>query len=203
MWRVTLSRPLPVIALVGRYPTNKLIGHEPLPDRRSFARRNLRSRGFIRNYRHFRYVPTSRDAAIPESRARYPCIPHPFATNIAPSYPKAMSVRLACLSHAASVRSEPGSNSSVSFWFPIARTRRTGRRNASKAFIHGIHENERRRHTRPACLPAGRKTGLHERKTRRDRRTPSRRALTFSRRQTCSLVKERTAPGNPVGIPPG
>jgi hypothetical protein len=30
MWRATLSRPLPVDALVGRYPTNKLIGHGPL-----------------------------------------------------------------------------------------------------------------------------------------------------------------------------
>ena len=52
-------------------------------------------------------------AAILESRVRYPCIPHPFATNIGVSYPTPMSVRLACLSHAASVRSEPGSNSSL------------------------------------------------------------------------------------------
>ena len=28
--RVVLSHPLPVVALVGRYPTNKLIGHRPL-----------------------------------------------------------------------------------------------------------------------------------------------------------------------------
>ena len=33
MWRVNLSVPLPVAALVSRYLTNKLIGHEPLPDR--------------------------------------------------------------------------------------------------------------------------------------------------------------------------
>ena len=30
MWLITLSRQLPVIALVGRYPTNKLIGREPI-----------------------------------------------------------------------------------------------------------------------------------------------------------------------------
>ncbi len=54
MWRATLSRPLPVVALVGRYPTNKLIGHEPIPDRRSFARRTMRFRGIIGYYRHFR-----------------------------------------------------------------------------------------------------------------------------------------------------
>jgi hypothetical protein len=33
MWGATLSRPLPVIALVGRYPTNKLIGRSPLSAR--------------------------------------------------------------------------------------------------------------------------------------------------------------------------
>ena len=38
MWRATLSRPLPVAALVGLYPTNKLIGHGPIPDRRTVCR---------------------------------------------------------------------------------------------------------------------------------------------------------------------
>ena len=38
MCRITLSRPIPVVALVSRYLTNKLIGYGPLPDRRSFAR---------------------------------------------------------------------------------------------------------------------------------------------------------------------
>ena len=87
MCRVMLSHPIPVVALVGRYPTNKLIGNGPIPDRRSFARMNMRSRGVIRYYRHFRKVPTSRDAAIPESRVRYPFITHPFATNFPSSYP--------------------------------------------------------------------------------------------------------------------
>ncbi len=54
MCRVTLSRPVPVVALVGRYPTNKLIGHGPLPDRLNFARRTIRFRGVIGYYRHFR-----------------------------------------------------------------------------------------------------------------------------------------------------
>ncbi len=54
MWRATLSRPLPVEALVSRYLTNKLIGHEPIPDRRSFARQIMRSDGIIGYYRHFR-----------------------------------------------------------------------------------------------------------------------------------------------------
>ncbi len=33
MWRANLSVPLPVIALVGHYLTNKLIGDRPLPRR--------------------------------------------------------------------------------------------------------------------------------------------------------------------------
>ncbi len=81
MCRVMLSHPIPVVALVGFYPTNKLIGHGPIPDRRSFARRTMRSCGIIGNYRHFRKGP--KPAAMPESRVRYPCIPHPFATNYA------------------------------------------------------------------------------------------------------------------------
>ncbi|CAA7614784.1 hypothetical protein MTBSS4_1150002 [Magnetospirillum sp. SS-4] len=33
VWLIILSDQLPVVALVGRYPTNKLIGHEPLLER--------------------------------------------------------------------------------------------------------------------------------------------------------------------------
>ena len=33
VWLIVLSDQLPVVALVGRYPTNKLIGREPLPKR--------------------------------------------------------------------------------------------------------------------------------------------------------------------------
>ena len=36
MWPVALSGRLPVVALVGHYPTNKLIGREPIPDRKTF-----------------------------------------------------------------------------------------------------------------------------------------------------------------------
>ena len=36
MWLVVLSDQLPVVALVSRYLTNKLIGRGPIPDRSSF-----------------------------------------------------------------------------------------------------------------------------------------------------------------------
>ncbi len=35
VWLIILSDQLPVVALVGRYPTNKLIGHEPLRERQA------------------------------------------------------------------------------------------------------------------------------------------------------------------------
>ena len=31
VWLIILSDQLPIVALVGHYPTNKLIGHRPLP----------------------------------------------------------------------------------------------------------------------------------------------------------------------------
>ncbi len=71
----------------------------------------MRTIGVIRYYRHFRKGVAP--AAIPVSGVRCPCIPHPFAAIQSSSYPLERIARLACLSHAASVRSEPGSNSSL------------------------------------------------------------------------------------------
>ena len=48
MWLIVLSDQLPVDALVGRYPTNKLIGREPLPKRKTFPYRIMRSDRDIR-----------------------------------------------------------------------------------------------------------------------------------------------------------
>ena len=48
VWLVVLSDQLPVDALVGHYPTNKLIGREALPKRNSFPQETMRSLGGIR-----------------------------------------------------------------------------------------------------------------------------------------------------------
>ncbi len=53
--------------------------------------------------------------AIPKHRVRYLSITNPFATNWPLDCSISQFVRLACLSHAASVRSEPGSNPSNLF----------------------------------------------------------------------------------------
>ena len=38
LWGTFLSEPLPIVALVGRYPANQLIGREPIRRRRNFQR---------------------------------------------------------------------------------------------------------------------------------------------------------------------
>ncbi len=104
--RVVLSHPLAIFALVGRYPANKLIAREPLPRRDSFRSRNM--------HPHYiaRYYPSVR-TAIPVPGVGYPRLTAPFATSPGYCYPG--FVRLACLIHAANVRSEPGSNPSKMF----------------------------------------------------------------------------------------
>ena len=42
VWPVALSGRLPVVALVGHYPTNKLIGREPIPNRKTFHTQTMR-----------------------------------------------------------------------------------------------------------------------------------------------------------------
>jgi hypothetical protein len=108
VWPVNLSARLPVIALVGRYPTNKLIGHRPLREREARrspplpGRRCLQpgpsgiSRRFQRLSRTLGQVAYALLTLSPlDSGAEAPAL-----------------ARLACLIHAASVRSEPGSNPS-------------------------------------------------------------------------------------------
>ena len=44
VWPVALSGRLPVVALVSHYLTNKLIGREPIPNRKTFHPQNMRPR---------------------------------------------------------------------------------------------------------------------------------------------------------------
>ena len=109
--RVVLSHPLDILALVGRYPANKLISREPLPRRNSFPAKKMPPRQIAR------YYPSVRKA-IPVPRVGYPRLTAPFATSPGSCPPG--FVRLACLIHAANVRSEPGSNPSQNSCLPEA-----------------------------------------------------------------------------------
>ena len=97
MWRVVLSDPLRVIALVSRYLTNKLIGRGPIQERpKPFPRRAYAELAVVSN----RFSPLL---------GRFPRVTHPCAT--VHRAEARLLVRLACVKHAASVRPEPGSNS--------------------------------------------------------------------------------------------
>ena len=94
-WGIMLSHPLPVLALVGHYPTNKLIGRRPLF---WWIVTSFTPKGpcgitsdFSKLFPAKRYVPTCYSAVC---RCRLTA-----------------TARLACLRHTASARPEPGSNS--------------------------------------------------------------------------------------------
>src|SRR2546429_4963340 len=102
VWPVALSGRLRVVALVGHHPTNKLIGREPIPDRKSFP------------------PPTMPQAVIPGISPGFPGlsqsqrqVAHVLLTRSPLHTPPERDAvaRLACVKHAASVRPEPGSNS--------------------------------------------------------------------------------------------
>src|SRR4051812_19895186 len=95
VWLIVLSDQLPIAGLVGLYPTNYLIGRRLLP--RRIAALALRPHAVL--------APVSQGCPPPQDT--FLRVTHPSA---AASYPAA---RLACVKHAASVRSEPGSNSQV------------------------------------------------------------------------------------------
>ena len=97
MWLIILSDQLTIVALVGFYPANKLIVRRLLS--RRIAALALGHHAVLAVVSH----------SCPPPGDRYLRVTHPSATDR--SYPR--SVRLACVKHAASVRSEPGSNSQV------------------------------------------------------------------------------------------
>src|SRR6185295_16175155 len=112
VWPVALSGRLPVVALVGHHPTNKLIGREPIPDRKTF------------------HPPPCSDRSYPvlaPVSEGYPKVQGRLLTCYSPvrrsSTPKGLSARLACVKHAASVRPEPGSNSPTKTWKSVPATK--------------------------------------------------------------------------------
>ena len=100
---LTLSGRLPVKALVGHHPTNKLIGREPIPHQK-----NLSTNPHAKASEYPVLAPVS---------GRYPKEGGRLLTCYSPvrhsstQQKLSFSVRLACVKHAASVRPEPGSNS--------------------------------------------------------------------------------------------
>ena len=110
MWPFNLSVRLPIVALVGRYPANWLIGREPIFQRIAplipLPCDNRMSCGISVLFKTL--SPSERQ------------VPHVLLTRPPLSLHSSIrklqnvsSVRLACVRRAASVRPEPGSNSSL------------------------------------------------------------------------------------------
>ena len=100
----TLSGRIPIIALVGLYPPNKLMGRRPIPGR------SLGSFHCSATADQLHPVLPGISTGYPRpggrSPTRYSPVRHSRRCASTP-----LAVRLACLRRAASVRSEPGSNS--------------------------------------------------------------------------------------------
>ena len=110
MWRVVLSDPLRVVALVSRYLTNKLIRREPLPARR-LPRIGRLSRHALRRTAYAVLARVSPGCPPHKVRSLTCYAPVRHSTRVR----RPGLVRLACVKHAASVRPEPGSNSPKRF----------------------------------------------------------------------------------------
>lgn len=101
MWPVTLSGRLPVEALVGHHPTNKLIGRDPISYQKPFPTQPCD------HVEHSALPPVSRSYSKVQGRlvTHYSPVRHSHQTASCLD-----PVRLACVKHAASVHPEPESN---------------------------------------------------------------------------------------------
>ena len=110
MWPFNLSVRLPIVALVGRYPANWLIGREPIFQRIAplvaGACAPATSCGISSRFRLL--SPSERQVAH-VLLTRPPLSLHSSIRKLQ----NVSSVRLACVRRAASVRPEPGSNSLI------------------------------------------------------------------------------------------
>ena len=98
VWLIILSNQLLIVALVGHYPTNKLISRKLILRRKTFH---------LSAYRAL--TPISGRYSLPKSRVSR--VTHPFATRPPSCKQLGGPVRLACVKHTASVQPEPESNS--------------------------------------------------------------------------------------------
>ena len=104
VWPITLSGRLPIVALVGHYPTNKLMGRGPLLSRLHRREATFPPKSLCGISQSFPWLSPTKGHIIHALLTRSPLYSLPEGNFL---------VRLACVRHAASVHSEPGSNSPV------------------------------------------------------------------------------------------
>ena len=129
LWGAFLSEPLPIAALVGRHPANKLIGREPIRRRRNFQYRAMRHNIPSGISRRFHRLSPGNGHVAHALRTLPPVAARTLPPRAAP--------RLACVKPAASVHPEPGSNSSLYIHF-ISQVR-PRQLHSSKKRINALH----------------------------------------------------------------
>ena len=108
MWPINLSVRLPIVALVGRYPANWLIGREPILQRIApLVQKGCPFRTLCGISVLFKTLSPTVGQVAHVLLTRPPLSLRSITRRISP----VNSVRLACVRRAASVRPEPGSNS--------------------------------------------------------------------------------------------
>ena len=138
VWPDTLSGRLPVVALVGHHPTNKLIGRGPIPHRKSFPPQPMQA-----------MVLSGIRPSFPGLSQSAGQITHVLLTRSPLEHPRrGLSVRLACVKHAASVRPEPGSNSPNKTHRPPTARRIHNQRNLTKQPVIKLAKNNTTPHKR-------------------------------------------------------
>ena len=110
MWPFNLSVRLPIVALVGRYPANWLIGREPIFQRIAPLIPESCGPGMLCGISvRFQTLSPSERQVAHVLLTRPPLSLHSSIRKLQ----NVSSVRLACVRRAASVRPEPGSNSLI------------------------------------------------------------------------------------------
>ena len=114
MWPITLSGRLPIVDLVGRYLTNYLIGREPTPYRIAPLTPGPCEPVVLCGISTTFAVLSPCEGQVAHALLTRPPLEHIIFPSIRKLlFCQYVPARLACVRHAASVRPEPGSNSSV------------------------------------------------------------------------------------------
>ena len=111
VWLIILSNQLPVFALVGHYPANKLMGRGLVSWHKASEKVPCFSHSIHTVWSYPELARVSPGCSRPEGRLSTCYSPVRRFTRPRRDF----LARLACVRHAASVRSEPGSNSPVKF----------------------------------------------------------------------------------------
>ena len=153
MWPIILLNRLPIVALVGRYPANKLMGRGLIPARKLASRGLLSPHCTTRAYPVLSTVSSRYSSCRGRLSTRYSPVRHSTRGR------SPFRVRLACVKHAASVQSEPESNSPVQICTKISAWQKSESQSSLSTRSSLVNEPEKEFFT-PAVFCGVRKHAL-------------------------------------------